>query len=287
MALRFDASWRFDTSPGEIPNDVFQQFSGLIGRIASQGDAKEIFEHFKDRFAAAAGTSGSYSSNTGWAESDLHSYMQQASSNPAMFIEAFFEGCESLRSLGVGVPGVSQINRILAEANVPYRIEPPNLLWLSAPDFGPKSEVPIHSLDREALEVLQKSLSVSEQLLAEGRGRLAVQELLWLLETVSTAFKGVDTGAGTVQGKYFNKIVSDLRHQKPSATLKQILEGMMALHGYLSSPSGGGVRHGADLTDGAPDMSVNEARLFCNLIRSYITFLITEHARLVGKTVLD
>jgi hypothetical protein len=54
---------------------------------------------------------------------------------------------------------------------------------------------------------------------------------------------------------------------------------MMALHGYLSSPTGGRIRHGADLS-GDVEIGRNEARLFCNLIRSYIDFLILEHNRL-------
>jgi hypothetical protein len=52
-----------------------------------------------------------------------------------------------------------------------------------------------------------------------------------------------------------------------------------ALHGYLSSPTGGGVRHGADLS-GDLVIDPNEARLYCNLIRSYITYLMAEHERL-------
>ena len=40
-----------------------------------------------------------------------------------------------------------------------------------------------------------------------------------------------------------------------------------------------GVRHGIDLNDGL-ELGINEARLYCNLIRSYLTFLISEHERL-------
>ena len=54
---------------------------------------------------------------------------------------------------------------------------------------------------------------------------------------------------------------------------------MMQLHGYLSSPTGGGVRHGVDLNEGM-EFGITEARLYCNLIRSYLTFLIAEHERL-------
>ena len=54
------------------------------------------------------------------------------------------------------------------------------------------------------------------------------------------------------------------------------------LHGYLSSPAGGGIRHGANLKASIA-IQPNEARLFCNLIRSYISFLMAEHERLSKK----
>jgi len=141
--------------------------------------------------------------------------------------------------------------------------------------------VPEHqaSLDEQAQELIQKSLNDSERLLAEGRARPAVQEILWLLETVSTAFRGLEVGTGTVQGKYFNKIAADLRKHHKGQILEQVLDWVTTLHGYLSSPTGGGIRHGTDLK-AATDVQPNEARLFCNLIRSYISFLMAEHARL-------
>jgi hypothetical protein len=83
----------------------------------------------------------------------------------------------------------------------------------------------------------------------------------------------------TVQGKYFNKIAANLRSHHKGQTLDQVLTWVTTLHGYLSSPTGGGVRHGADLKAGVA-LRPNEARLFCNLIRSYITYLLTEHERL-------
>jgi len=87
--------------------------------------------------------------------------------------------------------------------------------------------------------------------------------------------------SGTIQGKYFNRIIDDLRQAHRDKTLDQILLWVTTLHGYLSSPTGGGIRHGADLKAGIATQP-NEARLFCNLIRSYITFLIAEHDRLTG-----
>lgn len=96
---------------------------------------------------------------------------------------------------------------------------------------------------------------------------------------MSTAFKGLSTGEGTVGGKYFNKIVGELRKNHKWQTLDQVISWLTALYGYLSSPTGGGIRHGTDLKAGT-SIQPHEARLFCNLIRSYITFLLTEHERL-------
>ena len=127
--------------------------------------------------------------------------------------------------------------------------------------------------------MIQKSLNDSEQMLSEGRNRPAVQEILWLLETVATAFQGLETEAGTVQGKYFNKIIANLQKHNRGTALDQILSWVITLHGYLSSPTGGGIRHGTDLRAGVATQP-DEARLFCNLIRSYITFLLSEHERL-------
>jgi hypothetical protein len=56
-----------------------------------------------------------------------------------------------------------------------------------------------------------------------------------------------------------------------------VLAWVTTLHGFLSSPTGGGIRHGTDLRTGIV-IQPNEARLFCNLIRSYISCLMAEHA---------
>ena len=92
--------------------------------------------------------------------------------------------------------------------------------------------------------------------------------------TVSTAFRD----ESTVTGKYFNEIVKELQTAGKGTAQAQILQWMKALHGHLSSPTGGGVRHGIDLKAGVA-IEPHEARLYCNLIRSYITFLIEEHER--------
>lgn len=277
--LNFNGAWRFD-SPGPIPNQVDTAFFELIGRIATPGNRKEILEHFKHYFASAAGSSSSYSSSTSWAESDLIGYMGHAAANAPLYIEAFYDACYTLANgtPPIAVPDLNRINRILFESGSGYQIQPPDLV---STNVQTQITVPprVPSLDEQAQGMIQKSLADSEQMLSEGRNRPAVQEVLWLLETVSTAFQGLETEAGTVQGKYFNKIVADLRKHNPGTTLDQILSWVITLHGYLSSPTGGGIRHGTDLRAGIATQP-DEARLFCNLIRSYITFLLSEHQRL-------
>jgi hypothetical protein len=44
--LKFTGAWRFDP-PGIISTGVVNEFSDLIGRIATQGDRQDILEHFK------------------------------------------------------------------------------------------------------------------------------------------------------------------------------------------------------------------------------------------------
>jgi hypothetical protein len=209
----------------------------------------------------------------------LQSYTQQAAANAPLSIEAFYDACEALGEKGVAVPNVAIINRVLSKHDAGYDIRPPDLINRNA-DAG---SIPVPgkppSLDEQARELIQKPLSQSEKFLSEDHFRQAVQEVLWLLETVSTAFQGLETGSGTVQGKYFNKIVGDLRRNNQGTTVEQIFDWITKLHGYLSSSTGGGIRHGTDLKAGVA-INADEARLFCNLVRSYISFLLAEHERL-------
>jgi hypothetical protein len=177
----------------------------------------------------------------------------------------------------MALPDVGMINRILSDAGAGYQIDPPNLAAtrVHIPIAVPKQPP---SLDMQAQALIDEALQASERALAERNGRQAVQEVLWLLETVATAFRGPDILDGSIQGRYFNKIIGELR-QRGRGHQEQILQWMMTLHGYLSSPTGGGVRHGVDLREGLA-LQLDEARLYCNLIRSYLNFLIAEHERL-------
>lgn len=287
MVLKFPSRWRFDAprSANEkakrIPGGAVQDFMRLIRKTATQGDLQDFLEHYKGYFCAANGTTHYKSSNASWAETDLESQMDIAAANPPLFLEAFFDASEAIRRRpgDLFAPDVEMINGICRDHDIPYEIQGSTLV-LRDPSVAvvPVPQAP-PTLAERAQEILQTSLRRAEDLLSQGRGREAVQETLWLLETVATAFRGTDTGTGTVEGKYFNDIVKELRRLHPGTTLERVLKWAAEAHGYLSSPTGGGVRHGLDLNTGV-ELSPNEARLFCNLVRSYLSFLLSEHERL-------
>src|SRR5450631_2356520 len=202
----------------------------------------------------------------------------QATENAPLFIEAFYGACVSLTSHDIHTPDAEMINQILAKHDAGYKIELPDLVALRE-QTSIAVEVLPPSLSDQAQNIIQQSLQQSQEYLTAGQYRQAVQEILWLLETVSTLFQGLTIGTDTVEGKYFNTIADELRTHHKGTTLERSLTWAKTLHGYLSSPTGGGVRHGADLRVDF-SMQENEARLFCNLIRSYISFLLAEHVRL-------
>ena len=276
--LEFEGNWRFD-SPGVLEPQVKDAFGELIEKICGQGIRKRILEHFKGYFATAAGLQYYPSSDEGWASTDLDRLLSEAAENAALFIEAFYDACEKLGKdhPKIAFPRVERVNRILGDAGAGFQIDPPRLIATRehVPIIVP-NEVP--SLDKQARVAIQAALEVSEHSLSACNGRQAVQEVLWLLETFSTAFRSEKILDGSIQGRYFNKIIEELR-RGTRGHQNQILQWMMNLHGYLSSPTGGGVRHGVDLNEGL-ELGIHEARLYCNLIRSYLTFLISEYERL-------
>jgi hypothetical protein len=206
--------------------------------------------------------------------------MHEAGENAALFIEAFFDAGQALKNRNeeIVVPDVGMINHVLNTHDAGYEVNPPQLI-------ARRGQTPVQietlppSLDAQAQEKIQRSLKQSEEYLAAGKNRQAVQEILWLLETVSTAFQGLPVGEGTIQGKYFNKIADELKLHSKGQVADQAISWVKTLHGYLSSPTGGGVRHGATLT-AEGELSPHEARLICNLIRSYLYFLLDEYNRI-------
>lgn len=285
--LKFDPQWRFQAPPdgryrmNQIPDEALVDFDQIIGQIATQGDRWELLEQFKGAFLRSTGRSHVWSSSEDWAETDLSRAMGAAAANAPLFLEAFYSACEAIAGQGLHVPAVEQINEICETHKIGYVVHPPDLLIRDSAATHSVSPPPRPaSLAESAMELIEESWARSEQLLNGGRYRESVQETLWMLESVTTAFRDVQIAAGTVRGKYFNDIVHDLRKGAKGSTLEQVLRWTETLHGYLSAPKGGGVRHGMDLNEGIP-VGQAEARLYCNLIRSYVGYLLAEHERLV------
>lgn len=278
MPLIIPNEWRYG-SPGGLDWPVVNAFNALVQEITGQGESWSILELFKRKFNPGCPTSSSES----WAVSDLSTAMTAAAENGPKFIAAFWAGCEevSQRYPHIALPDAGVLNRILASHNVPYEIRLPQLVVrdLQSPIVV---AAPEKSMDERAHDLIRHSLEQADRFLLEQHPRAAVQELLWLLETVSTAFQGLESGTGTVEGKYFNEIVRDLRRHNRGTALSQILGWIEKLHGFLSSPSGGGVRHGTQL---AADMtpSLAQAHLYCNLTKSYINYLLAELAAVRAK----
>ena len=283
MILEFEEPrWRFE-SPGTLGDAAVREFIDLITRVSSQSsNRQDVYESFKSEFSTAAGEPHSISSSENWAYSDLKEMMYRAAENAALFLEAFFNACHWIQESHQdwAVPNIEDINQICNKHNAGYVIEsgnPPKLHRIGEliPSVPIEQEATVLEV---ASEEFREAISRSEDLLSQGKAREAVQNLLWVLESVATAFRGVVVEGTEVRGHYFNRIIRELRGAAEGRILEQALGWLDTLHGYLSAPKGGGIRHGLDLN--SDPITDNEARLFCNLIRSYIHYLLHEHARL-------
>jgi hypothetical protein len=255
-----------------VPQAAVEEFAALITRVAEGHAEAEVQKTYQNEFARALGTRVVH-----FAPLTLKGAMYEAARNAPLFIDAFYSACLELKTnkSAVQIPTVETINAILDEFGSGYLVQPPNLVLR---EEAVLVQVPTISLLERAHEEFLGAVSRSQELLEGGKPREAVQEILWLLESVATAFSGISVGATVVRGKYFNEIVKDIRHAKPSSTLDTALKWLMAFHGYLSSPTGGGVRHGRSLD--LDTLLPHEAEFFCNLTRSYISYLLSEYQAL-------
>ena len=290
MPLSFNGRWRFEAPPdtayilNQIPPEAVAEFIEMVNRLAPQADRWETIELFKRHFVEAVGSTHWRSSALYFAEHDLRRDASAAAANAPLFIEAFFDACRSFEAEENGryAPDEARINAVLANYNIGFEIREGRLLLRGTEPQLVAVNAATPTLAERSVQLVQESLQRASEMLQQGRSREAVQESLWLLETVATAFRGIDTQTGSIEGQYFNQIVRELRAANRGGTLDRALHWAMTVHGYLSSPTGGGVRHGLDLQEGV-QVSENEARLFCNLIRSYVGFLLVEHERMVRQ----
>ncbi len=287
MSLKFKGQWRFEPPPdseyilSQIPQEAVAEFVEMVNRLAPQADRWDTLELFKRHFTEAVGATHWRSSALYFAEHDLQRDASAAAVNAPLFIEAFFDACRSFEGEEEGryAPDEARINAVLAKYNIGFEVRGDQLVLRGMEQQLVEVDIAAPTLAEQSVQIIQESLQRASERLQQGGGREAVQESLWLLETVSTAFRGVDTQSGSVEGRYFNQIVRELRNAHRGTALDRVLEWAMGVHGYLSSPTGGGVRHGLDLHEGV-QITDNEARLFCNLIRSYVNFLLMEYERM-------
>jgi hypothetical protein len=284
MALKMNGIWLFAPPQNmqAIPIEAINEFWELVLKVGSQSDSWKNLELFKREFASVLGRVSFSSTNELWAVTDLREVMKETAGNPPLFVQALHSGFEySNRKLGLVVPDDGLINDILFRYNIPLRIEGGALKLTK--ETGPAVSVPPPppTLSEAAAAILHDSIRRSEHLLNEGRGREAVQELLWVLESLMTGFKGSTFNGEKVNGKYFNMIVCELKGVTGNTTLKRALEWCNQLHGFLSSPTGGKVRHGLDIKN-MSTLPPEEARLFCNLIKSYVAFFQDEYHKAHG-----
>jgi hypothetical protein len=144
--LRFNGAWRF-TPPLDgqwknqsIPLEAVGDFYTLITKTTTQGNRQEILEHFKGAFCASVGSRHVWSSDEGWAETDLQNTMNFAAENAPLFIEAFYDACDSLSNINKDyfAPDAALINAVCQRHNVGYEVRPPNLILL-------ETEIPANS----------------------------------------------------------------------------------------------------------------------------------------------
>lgn len=185
--FEFDDAWRF-SSPGEVSAAAVEEIILFADRSSQCDRGWEVLEAFKSSFAASVGRTSVRSSDSGWAFTDLRDVMFEAAENAPLFIVAFLEACEDVRELGAPVASVADVNRVLREHGSGFRVDPPNIIRVSAGAEPVPVTAPSESERTNTL--IQGSLQKSEILLNEGHCRQAVHEVLWLMETVATAFRG-------------------------------------------------------------------------------------------------
>jgi hypothetical protein len=262
-----------------IPNEAVDEFFTFAKLTAQRGDAEEIYYIFRAEFSEAVGMPRYRSSSLYFAPGDAKLAMENAASNAPVFIAAFYSACTEVaeRFGPTSAPDVATVNRLLEKYRIGYVIDPPKLLLREAVDV-----VPVHptNLLQQANEKFRSAVERSEQLLRENKGEEAVNHIWWLLESVSTAFAGLTMNGRKIEGDYFNAVVKNIQQADGGSTLGTVARWLAALQAYLSGPNQGGIRHGRQLH--LKGLQPHEAVLFCNLTRSYISYLLAEYERLTS-----
>ena len=282
MDLTFDIAWEvMPPADGKyvnskIPADAFEQFVEILTRTANRtGDPEEVFYVVRAEFSKTMGQPVYRSTSLYFAPGDARMAMERAADNAPLFIAALYSVCKKIKKQfgSRSAPSVPAMNKLLEIHRLGYIIQPPNLILRDQIDVVP---VQPSAVLEQAHARFREAIDRSHQLLEEGKGDEAVALIWWLLESIVLSFSGCKLNGQEITGSYFNEIVKSLRRlAEDSVPLGAISRWLETLQSYLSGPKEAGIRHGRQLH--MEGLKKHEAELFCNLARSYITYLLSEY----------
>jgi hypothetical protein len=252
--LKYPAAWRFgpprssgsltdSLPPGAV--DGLVKFAMIAAGAHASGRDRGL-EHMKRSISEATGGSYYPSSSESWAETDLRLYVEEGRKNPPALIDGIVTGCRDTPvGTGEGLlfdPG--PINAMLRTHGVGYEVVGDELRLSSL--VGMPESTPAPSLLDNTQAELGVAWKRADELLSSGHPDEAVSKIWFVIESLLVAFRGLTIDGKMVEGSYFNEIVKSLRRRDLDPMFKMVLEIATRVHGQLSDPATGGIRHGRD-----------------------------------------
>jgi hypothetical protein len=292
LNLTFDIAWELIPPQdgtyinSKIPPDAVEDFFGILTRAANRtGDAEEVYYTIRAAFSEAMGLPVYRSSSMYFAAGDARTAMERAAENAPVFISAFYGTCKQIKKqFGTKMaPSVPVMNRLLDMHRLGYVIAPPNLALREQVEVVP---VRSSTVLQQAQVRFRDAIERSRQLLEEDKGDEAVTQIWWLLESIVLSFSGCNMNGQEIGGTYFNEVSKSLkRGAGDAAVMGAVARWLEALQSYLSGPGEAGIRHGRHLH--MEGLKRHEAELFCNLTRSYISYLLSEYEILTASRSVE
>lgn len=288
MNLTFDIAWEL-TPPqdgtyinSKIPPDALENFFGILTRAANRtDDPEEVYYIIRAEFNEAMGLPVYRSSSLYFAPGDAKSAMNRAAENAPVFISAFYGACKQIKKQfgSKTAPSVPVMNRLLEMHRLGYVIAPPNLVLREQVEVVP---VQSSTVLEQAQARFREAIERSRVLLEENNGDEAVAQIWWLLESIMILFSGCSMNGQEISGTYFNEVAKSLKRAAgDAAVMGAVARWLEMLQSYLSGPGEAGIRHGRHLH--MEGLKKHEAELFCNLTRSYISYLLSEYEILTAR----
>jgi len=287
LSLTFDIAWELMPPQdgtyinSKVPPDAVENFWGILTRAANRtGDPEEVYYMIRAQFSEAMGLPVYRSSSLYFAPGDARAAMDSAAENAPVFISAFYETCEQIKQqLGARTaPSVQVMNRLLEMHGLGYVITPPNLVLREQVEVIPVQSTTVLE---QAQARFREAIERSRVLLEENNGDEAVAQIWWLLESIMLSFPGCHLNGQEISGTYFNEVARSLKRAAGDApVMGAVVRWLEALQSYLSGPGEAGIRHGRHLH--LEGLKKHEAELFCNLTRSYISYLLSEYELLTA-----